>query len=96
MFNELSEFISRLCKIRTENKILAYGSFANLVITNPQYVFERRLNDKRIVVAINAAENDFTAQLNLSGEGTELLTNQKMQLSNELLMPAYSIQIIEI
>ena len=96
VFNELSEFISKLCKIRTENKILAYGSFANLVITNPQYVFERRLNDKRIVVAINAAENNFTAQLNLSGEGTELLTNQKMQLSNELLMPAYSIQIIEI
>ena len=59
IFNDLSEFVSKLCKIRTSNMALAYGSFANLHITNHQYVFERKLENKRIIVMLNASENNY-------------------------------------
>ena len=96
IFNETSEFVSRLCEIRTKNKILAYGTFKNLIVTNPQYVFERELDGKRIIVLINAADNSFDANLNLNvSEGIELITNQKIKVSSSISMPPCSIQIIE-
>jgi len=95
-FNNLSEFVSKLCGIRTTNKVLAYGNLTNLHITNHQYVFERRLDDKRIIVAINAADTDYTANyaFNVSN-GIDLITNKKLSISDNLPMPSYSIQIIE-
>ena len=97
IFNELTDFVSKLCKIRINNNVLAYGSFSNLHVNNPQYVFERKLNDKRIIVAINAAETSYDAPINANfGEGVDLLTNKKINVSSSLHMPAYSLQIIEI
>lgn len=96
IFNDLTEYISKLCKLRTSNKTLAYGSFANLLVTNHQYVFERKLDNKRVVVMINAAENSFDAHLNLNtAEGTDLISNKKVSLSSPINMPPYSAQIIE-
>ena len=96
IFNELSEFISKLCHIRTSNKVFAYGNLSNLVVTNHQYVFERRHEDKRIIVAINASENAFDANYNFNTtEGKDLLTDNKVSLNSLLNLPPYSIQIIE-
>ena len=48
--SELAEFVSKLSKIRTSNKTLAYGDFRNINITNHQYVFERKHDNKTIIV----------------------------------------------
>lgn len=95
-FNELSEFISKLCNIRKSNKILAYGNFTNIHITNHQYVFERRLEDKKIIVMINASDNSYVFNHDFnSNNATDLLTNEQFSLSNTHNLPPYSIQIIE-
>lgn len=95
-FNELSEFVSKLCKIRTHNETLAYGSFSNLHITNHQYVFERRKDDKRIVVMINASENDYTFDFNFNtSEGLELVSQEKFSLASPVTIPACSVKIVE-
>lgn len=95
-FNDLTEFISTLCRIRTENKILAYGDFKNIHITNHQYVFERNHEGKKVIVMINASENayDFNYNFNIS-TAINLLSNEKVSLSSTLTLPPYSIQIIE-
>lgn len=95
-FTELAEYISKLCQIRTSKKILAYGNLTNLHVTNHQYVFERRLDDKRIIVMINASDNEYTCNLNLNiTSGVDLINDQKINLTNNIVLPAYSIQIIE-
>ena len=95
-FNDLSEFISKLCKIRKANKILAYGNFSNIHITNHQYVFERKLDDKKIIVMINASENNYEFNYDFnSNKGINLLTNEEITLSNLHKLSPYSIQIIE-
>ncbi|MBE5757854.1 MAG: hypothetical protein E7345_02870 [Clostridiales bacterium] len=95
-FNELSEFISKLCKIRIDSKVLAYGNLTNLHVTNHQYVFERRLDDRRIIVMINASENDYQLNFNFNAEsGLNLITNEKISLNSPLVLPPCSIQIIE-
>lgn len=96
IFNELTELVAKLCKIRTENKILAYGSFKNVHITNHQYIFERKLNDRRIIVMINANENSYNVGLDLNiSNGTELISGKKVNVKGQVSMPPYSVQIIE-
>ena len=96
IFNELSTYISKLSKLRIENKTLAYGNFANLHITNHQYVFERRLEDKRIIVMINAEENNYNLDCDFGvNEGVDLVSQEKVALVKPLQLPPYSIQIIE-
>ena len=96
IFNELTEYISKLSKLRVANKVLAYGSFANVLITNHQYVFERKLDEKRILVMINASDQDFNANLNLDGvDSLELISDTKVKLSNSVTLPPCSIQIFE-
>ena len=96
IYNELTEFVSKLCQIRTCNKTLAYGNFANLNITNHQYIFERRLDDKRIIVMINAAENEYSFNYDFNAANArELITDKAITLGNNTTLPPYSIQIIE-
>lgn len=94
-FNELSEFISKLCNIRTNNKVLSYGNFTNIHITNHQYVFERKLDNKKILVMLNASDNNYDFHYNNNIEGLELISNTKINISNTITLPPYSIQIIE-
>jgi len=97
IFNEITEFVARLCEIRIKNKTLAYGNFTNIHITNHQYVFERRLDDKRIIVMMNASDNSYEFHFNFdTSEGLELISDKKISLSSPISLPPYSIQIIEI
>ena len=94
-FNELSKFISVLASLRVNNKTLAYGNLKNLVVTNGQYVFERRLEEKRIVVIINAMSDSFSYNLGIT-EGVDLLTDKKISIQKGVIeLPEYSIKIIE-
>ena len=95
-FNELSEFISKLSKMRIENRILAYGDFKNVLVTNHQYIFERRLEDKRIIVMINASENSYNVNLNLNiVNGIDLISKEKISFDGDLTLLPYSIRIVE-
>lgn len=95
-FNELTDFVSALCKIRRESKVLAYGSFANLHITNHQYVFERRLEDKRIIVMLNVSDSGYELNYNFNVDsGVNLITNEKVSIGQSITLEPCSIQIIE-
>ena len=95
-FNELTEFVSKLSAIRKENKVLAYGNLTNLHVTNHQYVFERKLDDKRIIVMLNASADEYVLGMNLSTDNAkELITNKEISFSgDQIKLPPYSIQIL--
>ena len=94
--NELTELIEKLIVIRRESDALCNGGYRNVVLTNHQLVFERRSDNERILVAINAGDCDFTAgNGELNGDYTELITGETGNLSGSLNMPAYSIQYLK-
>ena len=95
-FNEISEFISKVAKIHRDSKALCYGSFNLLHLTNKQIVFERVCNSERIIVLINADENEYTAHFDAqSGCGTELITGIHFDFGAGSKMPAYSVQYVK-
>ena len=78
---DVTELLTKLCKLRNESKALAYGSFANLQLTNRQYSFRRDADGETIVTLLNADENGFDFNLNIGGEFVDILTGNKVDLS---------------
>ncbi|MEE1055043.1 MAG: alpha-amylase family glycosyl hydrolase [Acutalibacteraceae bacterium] len=95
-FNEISEFISKVARIHRESKALCYGNFNILHMTNRQLVFERVCDDERIIVLINADENEYTAHFDAkAGCGTELITGTHFDFGAGSIMPGYSVQYVK-
>ena len=95
-FNELTEFVAKAVKIHRKHKSLCYGSFDILHMTNRQLIFERRLDDERIIIMINADENEYTAHYNANaGCGTELLSGTHFDFGAGSVLPPYSVQYVK-
>ena len=61
--NHLTALIERLGKIRQQTKILSYGDYKELFLTNCQYAFSRSYNGKSVIVCVNNSESDFEMTL---------------------------------
>ena len=86
--------------MRRNSDALGNGSYRKGVITNHQLIFERRTDNERVLVAINAGDSEFTAgNGELQGNFTELLANadeiENITLNGQLTMPAYSVQFLK-
>ena len=94
--NELTEQIKKMIHVRTGSNALCHGSYRNVVLTNHQLIFERRTDDERMLVAINASDAPFTAHNGeLGGTMTDLLTGKEIQMNGQLEMPPYSVQYLK-
>lgn len=94
--NELTEQIKQMIHVRTESNALCHGSYRNVVLTNHQLIFERKTDDERILVAINASDAPFTASSGeFVGSMTDLLTRNEIQMNGQLELPPYSVQYLK-
>ena len=92
--NELSVYISKLAKIHRESKALCYGDISVPVLTNKQCIIQRRCDDERILIAINADSQPFTAHFDAGcGMADELITGSKHDFGSGSELPPYSAQI---
>ena len=96
-FNEITDFVAKAVKAHIGSKVLCYGSFEILHMTNRQLVFEREFEGERVIVMINADEAEYTAHFNANaGCGTDLLTGAYFDFGAGSIMPPYSVQYIRI
>lgn len=94
--NDLTEYIKKLIAIRQESDGLCNGSYRNVVLTNHQLVFERASEKERIMAAINASGDTYTAQHgDLNGSVTDLISGKELQLNDQLEMAPYSVQYLK-
>lgn len=94
--NELTKEIKKMIHVRIGSNALCHGSYRNVVLTNHQLIFERRTDDERMLVAINASDAPFTAHNGeLGGTMTDLLTGNEIQMNGQLEMPPYSVQYLK-
>ena len=90
-WNELTEWISRLAEIKKNSEALNYGAFRSVLLTNRQCIFERCSANERVLVAINADENDFAAHFDAGcGRATELLTGEEHDFGQGTVLKGYS------
>lgn len=89
--NELSDWIAKLAEAKKSSKALNYGNFKSLVLTNKQCIFEREWEGERVLVAVNADENSYTAHFDArSGQGTDLITGELHDFGGGSELPPYS------
>ncbi len=96
-FNELTEFVAKAIKAHRESEALCYGDFSDLLITNKQFIFERKTDKERIIVMINADSEEYVAHFNANaGCGHELITDTHFDFGGGSVMPPYSTQYIRV
>ncbi|WP_026651652.1 alpha-amylase family glycosyl hydrolase [Butyrivibrio proteoclasticus] len=96
-WTELTDYIARLCKGRNGSKALSYGDFKSLLLTNRQCIFEREAEDDRVIVVINADENQFHADFNArAGKATDMITGAEIDFGGGLDIPGYTAYLLQI
>ncbi len=91
-WNELTDLIAKLSEIKKNSKALNYGSFRSVVLTNHQCIFERKFEDERILVAINASDSPYTAHFDAGcGMADELITETRHDFGGGSELPPYSL-----
>ena len=94
--NELSEWIGKLAAAHRESEALCSGSFRSVVLTNKQCIFERRTDAQRVLVAINADEDSYTAHFDAGcGMARDLITGNTHDFGGGSELPPYSVQYWE-
>ena len=71
---------------------MQYGSYRNVLLTNRQIIFERCVEGERVLVAINADGEPFTAHFDAqAGRARELLSGGMHDFGGGSLLPPYSV-----
>lgn len=95
-WNELTDHIAALANAERGCKALQYGNFKSLVLNNKNCILERECDDSRVMIAINADENEFRADFNArAGRAKDLITGETVDFGGGLVMPPYSGMILE-
>ena len=87
----LTDFISRLAAAKKSSEALNYGDFRSVLLTNKQSIFERKSANERVLVAINADSESFTAHFDAGcGTAVDLLTGKTHDFGGGSTLPPYS------
>lgn len=90
-WTELTEWISRLTAAKKSSEALNYGTFRSVVLTNKQCIFERKSENERVLVAINADSEPYTAHFDAGcGMAVDLITGKDHDFGGGSELPAYS------
>lgn len=102
VWNNLTEWISRLSAAKKNSKALNYGDFRSVVLTNGQCIFSREWKDEKVFVAVNAAEHPHGVGFDAGSGRIEVLAKivdgeiyegEIIDFPGGFEMPAYSAMI---
>lgn len=89
--NELTAWIAKLAAARHSSPALQTGAYRTVLLTNRQYIFERAVDGERVLVAVNADAEPFTAHFDAGcGQATDLITGELHDFGGGSVLPGYS------
>lgn len=93
----LTSTIKTFSKIRQNQVALQLGNYKELSVTNETFAFERNYNGEKIIVAINASnqEKEVSIGKNHREYGENLLTGEKIQLWEKIYVPKNWVSVIK-
>ena len=90
-WNELCDFIHALAEAKKDSEALNYGAFRSVVLTTKQCIFERKSDNERVLVAINADSERYTAHFDAGcGMAVDLISGEKHDFGGGSELPPYS------
>lgn len=90
-WNELTDFLAKLAVAKKGSRALNWGGFRSVVLTNKQCIFERSVEGERVLVAINADKEEYTAHFDAGcGRAVDLITGREHDFGGGSKLPAYS------
>ncbi|MDE7253165.1 MAG: cyclomaltodextrinase [Acetatifactor sp.] len=91
VWNELCDYIAKLTEAKKHSEALNYGSFRSIVLNNKQCIFERKTDNERVLVAINADDQDYVAHFDAGcGQAQDLISGELHDFGGGSTLPAYS------
>ena len=95
-WNGLTGCIAILSEVKKHSRALNYGSFRSVVLTNRQCIFERACEGERILVAINADSEEYTAHFEAGcGRAIDLLTGEAFDFGGGTRLPPYCAMFLQ-
>lgn len=92
VWNELCDMISKMAEVKKNSEALNYGAFRSVLLNNYQCIFERKSEHERVLVAINAAADEFTAHFDAGcGRAVNLLDGSVYDFGGGSQLPPYSV-----
>ena len=89
--NALTSWISKLAAARTGSRALCRGDYRNLLLTNRQIIFQRAVEGERVLVAVNADSQPYTAHFDAGcGLAWDLISGEQHDFGGGSLLPPYS------
>ena len=95
--NEAFSFMQKLLQWRKGNEVIAKGKLKHFAPNKGIYVYERKYNDKSVVIFLNGNNREQTIGLNTYKEvlprnaAYDVITSQQVELKNELTLPSRGI-----
>jgi glycosidase len=89
--NELTKWIAKLSEAKKHSHALNYGDFRSVLLTNRQCIFERKTDQERVLVAINAEDTPYHANFDAGcGKAYDLISGQEHDFGGGSELPPYS------
>ena len=90
-WTELCDHIAALAEAKRGSEALNYGEFRSVVLTNKQCIFERKSGNERVLVAINADSESYTAHFDAGcGMAVDLISGKEHDFGGGSELPPYS------
>lgn len=87
----LTEWIGRCAAAHKGSKALCYGDFRSVLLQNKQVIFQRAFEGQRVLVAVNAGSDPYTAHFDAGvGRARDLLTGEVHDFGSGSELPPYS------
>ena len=92
-FTELTGWIAKLSEARRNSPALLYGTYQNLHLTNRQIIFARQTAEERVLVAVNADSQGYTAHFDAkAAQAVDLITGERHDFEGGSFLPPYSVR----
>ena len=90
-WNDLTDHITKLAHAKKQSEALNYGDFKSVVLTNKQCIFQRTAQGERVLVAINADAEPYTAHFDAGcGRAVDLISGSEHDFGGGSTLPPYS------
>ena len=96
VYNDLSDLIKKLIEIHKENKVLTYGNYRAISLTNKQLVFERSFEGEKMIIAINLEATEKEVQMKgHKFKAVDLLSGNDIDINDKVDMDGYSMMYLK-
>ncbi len=93
--NALFSLLSQMCHARQTLPALCHGAYRQVLLTNRQFILERKSEGQRVLVALNADDQAFTAHFDAGcGQAENVLLEERVDFGGGLELPPYSVQFL--